>query len=97
VRENERAQTDFFLGKNMYNSSLNLYCVKTFVNVIKNFGVNCELTTCISVVVTILAARFNTKMFQFLPVSVYLCFIHNSNNNSSFTYDLHTALHGWTF
>jgi patatin-like phospholipase/acyl hydrolase len=79
----------------MCNSSLNLYCVKTFVKVIENVCVNCELTTLIGVVVTILAARLNTKMFQFLPVSIYVCSTLNSNNNLVFTYDLHTALHGW--
>jgi len=50
-----------------------------------------------SVVITILAATFNTKMFQFLPVSVYLCLLHNSNNNPLFTYDLLTALKDWCF
>jgi hypothetical protein len=83
-------QTDIFFGKNMHINSLNLYRVKAYLKVIENINVNCEVTTLRSVVVTILAARFNTKMFQFLPVSVCLSFLHNSNNNPLFTYDLLT-------
>ena len=95
-RVREYRQVSFF-GKNMHNNSLNLYRVKTFLKVTENISFNCELTTFWNIVVTILAARFNSKVFQFLPVSVYSSFLHNSNNNPLFTYDLLTTLDDWSF
>jgi hypothetical protein len=72
MRENKTAQTDICFGKNMYNGSLNLYCVKACVEVIENVSFNCELTTLRSLVVTILTAKCNIKTFHFLPLCVYL-------------------------